>query len=67
MTRGVVPAGAACSHPIDRIVALGTTLRILGTPTLFAGDGRRIVGAQSVAELDAWLHAAPPQHAGRPK
>ena len=67
MTRGVVPAGAACTHPIDRIVALGTTLRILGTPTLFAGDGRRIVGAQSAAELDAWLHAAPPQHAGRPK
>ena len=67
MTRGVVPAAASCSHPIDRIVALGTTLRILGTPTLFAGDGRRTVGAQSAAELDAWLRGSTPQHAGRAK
>lgn len=67
MTRGVVPAASSCTHPIDRIVALGTTLRILGTPTLFASDGRRIVGAQSAAELDAWLRAVPPQHAGRAK
>lgn len=65
MTRGVVPAGAECTHPIDRIVALGSSLRILGTPTLFAGDGRRLVGAQSAAELDTWLRAVPPQHAGR--
>ncbi len=67
MTRGVVPADAACTHPIDRIVALGTALRIVGTPTVFAGDGRRIVGAQSAAELDAWLRAVPPQHAGHGK
>jgi len=67
MAHGVVPAGGACTHPIDRIVALGTALRIVGTPTLFAGDGRRIVGAQSAAELDAWLRAVPPQHAGHGK
>ena len=63
MTRGVVPATGSCAHPIDRIVALGATLRILGTPTLFAGDGRRTVGAQPAAELDAWLRASAPQHA----
>lgn len=67
MARGAVPAGGACTHPIDRIIALGTALRIVGTPTLFAGDGRRIVGAQSAAELDAWLRAVPPQHAGHGK
>ena len=64
MARGVVPTSAPCTHPIDRIVSLAATLRVLGTPTLFAGDGRRTVGAQSAAELDAWLRASRPQHAG---
>ena len=57
MLRGAVPPSASCSHPIDRIAALAANLRVLGTPTLFAGDGRRAVGAQSGPELDAWLRA----------
>lgn len=63
MTRGHVPEAAACEHPIDRILALGAQLRIQGTPTLFAGDGRRRVGAQSAGELDAWLRASVPSGA----
>jgi thiol:disulfide interchange protein DsbC len=58
MLRGAAPPTGACSHPIDRIAALGAKLKVLGTPTLFAGDGRRTVGAQSVPELDAWLRTA---------
>jgi thiol:disulfide interchange protein DsbC len=58
MLRGAAPPPVSCSHPIDRIIALGAELRVLGTPTLFAGDGRRAVGAQSAPELDAWLRAA---------
>jgi len=63
MLRGAAPQPVSCSHPVDRIVALGASLRVLGTPTLFAGDGRRAVGAQSAAELDAWLRASTPRHA----
>ena len=63
MLRGAAPPAASCSHPIDRIAALGANLRVVGTPTLFAGDGRRAVGAQSAPELDAWLRAATSRHA----
>jgi len=64
MRRGLEPAAADCAHPIDRIVALGASLRVQGTPTLFAADGRRLVGAQPAAEIDAWLRASGPSHAG---
>lgn len=67
MRRNVAPAAASCAHPIDRIVALGAALRVQGTPTLFASDGRRLVGAQPAAEIDAWLRAGGPSHAGAPQ
>jgi len=67
MTHGVVPAAGACDHPVDRIVALGVRLRIQGTPTLFAGDGRRMVGAQSSSALDAWLAAGASPQAETPR
>ncbi len=67
MRRGVAPASADCAHPIDRIVALGATLRIQGTPTLFAHDGRRLVGARPAAEIDAWLRGGGPSQAGAPR
>ncbi len=57
MLRGIEPPPASCANPVSANLALGAKLRIQGTPTLFAGDGRRSVGAQSAAELDAWLHA----------
>ena len=67
MRRGISPASATCAHPIDRVVALGAALRVQGTPTLFAGDGRRLVGAQPAAEIEAWLAASGPIHAGAPR
>jgi thiol:disulfide interchange protein DsbC len=63
MLRGAPPPPISCDHPIERIAALGTSLRVLGTPTLFASDGRRAIGAQSTAELDAWLRAGTSRHA----
>jgi thiol:disulfide interchange protein DsbC len=64
MLRGVEPPPASCVNPIRANLALGARLRIQGTPTLFAGDGRRSVGAQSGGELDAWLRAGAKQSAG---
>ncbi len=64
MLQGNEPPPASCPHPVDRNLALGARLRVQGTPTLFAGDGRRLVGAQSAKEIDAWLGAAARAHAG---
>jgi thiol:disulfide interchange protein DsbC len=63
MLRGIEPPPTACANPIAANLALGARLRIQGTPTLFAGDGRRSVGAQSAGELDAWLGAGAKQSA----
>jgi thiol:disulfide interchange protein DsbC len=63
MLRGIEPPPASCANPVNANVALGARLRIQGTPTLFAGDGRRSVGLQSAGELDAWLRAGPKQSA----
>jgi thiol:disulfide interchange protein DsbC len=64
MLRGIGPASASCDHPVDRNLVLGSRLRVQGTPTFFAGDGRRRVGAQSAEELDAWLRGTAGVQAG---
>ena len=46
---------AKCPHPIDRNIALGERLGIVGTPTLVAADGRVLPGAASKAQIEAWL------------
>ena len=46
---------AECPHPIDRNIALGERLGIVGTPTLVAADGRMLPGAASKAQIEAWL------------
>ena len=46
---------AKCPHPIDRNIALGERLGIVGTPTLVAADGRMLPGAASKAQIEAWL------------
>jgi len=64
MLRGIAPTPGSCDHPVDRNLALGSRLRVQGTPTLFAGDGRRHVGAQSAEELEAWLRGTAGVRAG---
>ncbi|WP_041930402.1 DsbC family protein [Methylibium petroleiphilum] len=51
------PAAKACATPLERNVALGDSLNVRGTPTMFTSDGRRISGAMPAARIDAWLNA----------
>jgi thiol:disulfide interchange protein DsbC len=49
------PAAAGCKTPNDRILALGKTLHILGTPTIFFADGTRTASALDAKALEAKL------------
>lgn len=44
MLEGKAPPAANCSHPTEKVVALGRKLNIRGTPTLFFADGSRVPG-----------------------
>ncbi|MDX8410010.1 MAG: DsbC family protein [Mariprofundales bacterium] len=48
-------AKGSCKTPLDALHALGVKLRISGTPTLIAGDGRINAGAMPAARLHDWL------------
>jgi len=59
MLNNVDPSGAkACENPVDKIVAFAQQKRINATPTMILGDGTRISGAKSAAELDRLLNEA---------
>lgn len=44
-----------CEHPLASIQEVAKKLRIRGTPTLIAKDGRKRSGAMSAEELHHWL------------
>jgi thiol:disulfide interchange protein DsbC len=49
-----VPAGgASCDNPVDKVLELGRSLRINGTPTLFFANGERASGGMEVGKLRA--------------
>lgn len=48
---------ATCDHPVDRILALARKLRVTGTPTMFAEDGRKLSGAVGADRISAFLDA----------
>jgi len=51
-----VPAGtAACANPVDKVLELGRSLRVRGTPTLFFANGERAGGGMQTAQLRAKL------------
>lgn len=53
MVRDVAITGdTKCATPIDKILALGQSKRITGTPTIIFENGDRIPGAIPVAELE---------------
>ncbi len=59
MRSGTVPAGPAdCAHPIADIAAFAARHRINGTPTSILADGRRLVGAVPLAQLEQALQKA---------
>jgi thiol:disulfide interchange protein DsbC len=45
----------ACANPIDANIALGRSLGITGTPTIFTPDGRRIIGYVPVPAIVEYL------------
>lgn len=63
MTQRVLPPLAACKHPINDNLVLGSRLGVTGTPTLIAQDGRMLPGAVSATQLNAWLDAGQPDPA----
>lgn len=51
-----IPAAAAtCANPVDKVLELGRSLRINGTPTLFFANGERAGGGMQLAQLRAKL------------
>ncbi len=60
-----VPAApATCANPVDKVLELGRSLRINGTPTLFFADGERASG-MPLAQLRAKLDEAAKQPAAK--
>jgi thiol:disulfide interchange protein DsbC len=57
MVKNKAVPDAACDHPVDRNIALGSKLNISGTPTMYSGDGRKRSGAAEAAVIGAWLDA----------
>lgn len=57
MTAGTAPTATNCDNPIDRNVALGERLQVMGTPALIFDDGSVIPGAVSVERIEAQLAA----------
>ena len=54
-----IPAASPnCANPVDKVLALGRSLRINGTPTLFFTDGERAGGGMPIGELRAKLDEA---------
>ncbi|MEW6678820.1 MAG: DsbC family protein [Pseudomonadota bacterium] len=61
MLKGQVPPGkATCEDPIDENLALGTRLKVEGTPAMILANGKRIPGFVPAARLEALLDAAQP-------
>lgn len=56
MVDGNTPTGdGKCSHPTEKVKALGEKLRVSGTPTVFFSNGERVSGAVPAAQLDKRL------------
>lgn len=54
-TPKVPPGGANCANPVDKVLELGRSLRIRGTPTLFFANGERAGGGMQLGQLRAKL------------
>lgn len=54
-TPKVPQGGANCANPVDKVLDLGRSLRVRGTPTLFFANGERAGGGMPVGQLRAKL------------
>lgn len=58
ITRGTVPANdGKCANPVDATIALGSKLKVSGTPTLVFANGVRVPGMVPAAQLERLLAA----------
>ncbi len=57
MHQGTVPTSLPCDNPVERNIALGQKFGVTGTPTLIAGDGRKMPGAAPAERIAQWLDA----------
>ncbi len=57
-TPKVPGGGASCANPVDKVLELGRSLRITGTPTLFFANGERAGGGMPLAQLRTRLEDA---------
>ena len=57
--------GAGCANPVDKVLELGRSLRIRGTPTLFFANGERAGGGMELAQLRVKLDEIARQTAGK--
>ena len=55
MLKNQTAPSRTCAHPIDRNLALAERLKINGTPTSIAQDGRVLAGAASTTQIETWL------------
>jgi thiol:disulfide interchange protein DsbC len=59
LDRPKVPAAApGCANPIDKVIELGRSMRINGTPTLYFSNGERAGGGMEVGALRRKLDEA---------
>lgn len=56
ISRGSVPNNdGKCANPVDETIALGSKLKVSGTPTLFFTNGQRVPGMVPAAQLERLL------------
>jgi thiol:disulfide interchange protein DsbC len=66
LVKQIEPQAEACSgDPIAELAALGKSLRITSTPTMFFESGKRVAGAPSASQLETLLTNNAP--ASKPK
>ncbi|MDX8383219.1 MAG: DsbC family protein, partial [Ghiorsea sp.] len=54
MIKGKKLAPATCKTPVKEMMALGKTLNVRGTPTIFSKSGKKYAGPMSARALEAW-------------
>lgn len=58
LDRPRVPEAASCPNPIDKVLALGRSLRVTATPTLYLANGERVGASMEVGALRRKLDEA---------
>ena len=51
----VPAAGPKCPNPVDKVVELGRSMRVNGTPTIYLANGERFSGGMDIPQLRARL------------